>query len=72
MLNRVDGPVRLYCFDMSGTPKAYITLKDPNKNYGSNYSSGARTKFSRVTLDTRVRNPKVLEYMQKKNMVITF
>ena len=39
---------------MTGVPKAYLTLRDPESNYGENYDDGARTKFSRVALDPQV------------------
>ena len=49
-----DGPIPLYCHDMAGIPTAYITLGDPESNYGENYDDGARTKFSRVAVDPQV------------------
>ena len=39
---------------MAGIPTAYITLGDPESNYGENYDDGARTKFSRVAVDPQV------------------
>ena len=41
---------------MAGNPKAYITLRDPNRNYGADNDTGARTMFSRVAVDTWVRH----------------
>ena len=54
-----DGPIRLYCHNMAGNPKAYITLRDPESNYGEHYNDGARTKFSRVAVDPEVSRQNV-------------
>ena len=54
ILYRDDGPIRLYCHDMAGTPKAFITLRDPGSNYEEHYNYGARTKFSQVAVDSQV------------------
>ena len=59
MLYRDDGSIRLYCHDMAGSPKAYITLKDPESNYGEDYNAGARTKFSRVAVDPQVGHGRI-------------
>ena len=48
------GPVRLYCHDMGGTPTGFISLVDPESNYGEDYNIGARTKFSRVAVNPEV------------------
>ena len=50
-----DGCVQLYCHNMTGTPKSYIILRDPENNYGEQYNDGARTKFNRVAVDPQVR-----------------
>ena len=54
ILYRDDGPIRLYCHDMAGNPISFITLRDPESNYGEHYNYGARTKFSRVAVDPQV------------------
>ena len=52
--------MQLYCHDMAGSPKDYITLRDSEKNYGEDYNSGARTKFSRVAVDPQVELQKYI------------
>ena len=64
MLNQNHGFIRVYCHHMAGTPKAYITLRYPNRNYGLYYNLGARTTFIRVAVDTRVRHLKASECMR--------
>ena len=56
LLYHSDGPIRLYCHNMAGIPKAYITLRDPQNNYGEDFHTGARTSFSRVAVDPQVRH----------------
>ena len=53
-LYRGDGPIRLYCHKMTGIPQAYITLRDPESNYGEDLKYSAHTKFSRVAVDPQV------------------
>ena len=53
-LHHGDGPLRLYCHNMTGIPRAYITLNSPENNYAENNKDGAHTKFSRVAVDSQV------------------
>ena len=46
-----DGPMHLYCHNMTGTPEDYITLRNPENNYAESSNTGARTKFRRVAID---------------------
>ena len=39
---------------MARIPKNYITLRDPESNYGEDYNRRARTKFNRVAVDPQV------------------
>ena len=55
-------PMQLYCHDLAGNPKTYISLRDPENNYGENYNTGARTKFSRVAVDLQVNLQKIYQY----------